>query len=367
MYVKNLYVNNFRNILNCNIELSKNVNVFIGDNAQGKTSLLESIYITSIGKSFRTTTDKELINFNSDYAFVSSEILDTNAFDKIDFAIDVTGKKRIAINKCPIKKNGDLLGNLYTVTFTPMDLNLIKLGPSERRSFMNIELCQLSSVYLNNLKQYNQVLKQRNNLLKKIQKDSSLENELFIWDKQLVDFGIKIYKSRVEFIEKINVFSKLLHNKITNNEEILEMKYKSNININDFEDKLASYHKKDIITGTTNLGIHKDDIVFLINDRDVRIFGSQGQQRSASLSVKLAEINLIKDLKNKTPILLLDDVLSELDKKRQSFLIQEIDDMQIILTCTGVEDFIRCFKNKENLKIFKVDKGCITEEKYNLI
>ncbi len=364
MYVKKLYINNFRNIIDASFELSKNVNIFIGDNAQGKTSILEGIYITSIGKSFRTTTDKEVIKFGSDYSFVSTEIADINSFYKIDFAIDSSGKKRIAINKCPIKKNGDLLGNLYTVTFTPTDLNLIKLGPSERRNFMNVELCQLSSIYLNNLKQYNQVLKQRNNLLKKIQKDSSLENELFMWDSQLVEYGSKIYIARKEYIEQINIFSKELHNKITKGEEELEIKYKYNVLDTEFYEKLEKSHKKDIITGTTNIGIHKDDISFLINDKDVRIYGSQGQQRTASLSVKLAEINLIKSLKNKTPVLLLDDVLSELDKKRQSFLIQEIDDMQVILTCTGVEDFVSCFKNKENLKVFSVDKGNITIENY---
>ncbi len=361
MFVKSLYLKNFRNIGEANIELSENVNIFIGNNAQGKTNTLESIYISSIGRSFRTVSDKEVINFESEYAFVSTEVCDENAYDKIDFAIDKTGKKRIAINKCPIKKNGDLLGNMYTVTFTPIDLNLIKLGPSERRSFLNIELCQLSNVYLNNLKQYNIILKQRNNLLKKIQKNKDLTDELFMWDIQLIEYGKKIFKSRKSFITQINDFANELHSKITDGNENLEVIYKYNVSDEDFENKLLKARKKDIMIGSTSVGVHKDDISFLINDVDVRVYGSQGQQRTASLSTKLAEIYLVKSVKGKTPILLLDDVLSELDKKRQSFLIKEINDMQVILTCTGVEDFINCFDNQENIKIFNVENGIITK------
>ncbi len=361
MFVKNLYLKNFRNILESNINLCENVNIFMGNNAQGKTNLLESIYITSIGRSFRTVSDKEIINFDNEYAYVSAEVCDIDAYDKIDFAIDKTGKKRIAINKCPIKKNGDLLGNMYTVTFTPIDLNLIKSGPSERRNFLNIELCQLSNVYLNNLKQYNIILKQRNNLLKKIQKNRSLEDELFMWDIQLIEYGKKIYKNRKGFIEQINAFAKELHSKITDNNEDLEIVYKYNVSDEDFEDRVLKARKKDILTGSTTVGVHKDDISFFINGRDVRIYGSQGQQRTASLSTKLAEIYLVKSVKGKMPILLLDDVLSELDKKRQNFLIKEINDLQVILTCTGVEDFINCFENQEKIKIFKVNNGVISE------
>ncbi len=361
MFVKSLYLKNFRNILEANINLSQNVNIFMGNNAQGKTNLLESIYITSIGRSFRTVFDKEIINFENEYAFVSAEVCDENAYDKIDFAIDKTGKKRIAINKCPIKKNGDLLGNMYTVTFTPIDLNLIKSGPSERRNFLNIELCQLSNVYLNNLKQYNIILKQRNNLLKKIQKNKDLEDQLFMWDIQLIEYGKKIFKSRKAFIEQINDFAKKLHSKITDDNENLEIIYKYNVSYEDFEDKILKSRKKDIMLGSTTVGVHKDDISFFINKRDVRIYGSQGQQRTASLSTKLAEIYLVKSVKGKTPILLLDDVLSELDKKRQNFLIKEMNDLQVILTCTGVEDFINCFENQDNIKIFKVKNGNINE------
>ncbi|MFV0440968.1 MAG: DNA replication/repair protein RecF [Lachnospirales bacterium] len=361
MFVKKLYLNNFRNLQNLDIELSQNVNIFMGDNGQGKTNVLESIYVSSIGKSFRTFSDKELVNFNMDFTFGSVDIYDDNSYDKIDFYIDKIGKKRFSLNKCHIKKNGDLLGNLYTITFTPKDLNIIKLGPSERRNFINTELCQISNIYLNNLKQYNIILKQRNNLLKQIQKNSKLEDQLFMWDSQLIEFGKKIFESRKKFIDSINVYAVDLHNKITDNKESLNIIYKFNVNSDEFEEKLDKSRKKDIFTGSTNVGIHKDDIVFLVDDKDVRVFGSQGQQRTVALAIKLAEIYLIKKIKNKKPVLLLDDILSELDKKRQNFLLEEIDDLQVILTCTGVEDFVNFFKDKENTKIFKVNEGNVID------
>ncbi len=357
MYVRSIELKNFRNIENAKLELNNNVNIFIGNNAQGKTNLLESIFVTSIGRSFRTKHDKDLIQFGQDYAFIRVEVADIDAYDKIEYYTDNIGRKKITMNNTVIRKNGDILGVLLTVSFTPQDLNLITDGPSERRRFLDIELCQLSQQYFHNLKQYNKVLKSRNNLLKTIQRDCKQVDQLDIWDIQLIEYGNKIYKERKKFIEKIEGYANELHSSITEQKENLKILYKSNFTPDSFENKLIKNRQRDVIFGHTAIGPHKDDLEFLINNIDVKNFGSQGQKRTASLSTKLAEIQLIKNIKNKTPILLLDDVLSELDKTRQNFLINKIKDIQVILTCTGVEDFINCFS--EDTTIFYVENGII--------
>lgn len=360
MYVSKLSLKNYRNLEQINLELNNGVNIFYGNNAQGKTNLLESIYICSTGRSHRTHIDKELINFNEEEAHIQAYCVEENILDKIDIHLKKNLKKGIALNNIPIRKIGELFGKLNAVIFSPEDLKLIKSGPSERRKFIDMELCQINNVYYYNLQQYYKVLKQRNNLLKKIQKDSSLKETLFVWDNQIVEFGIKIIKSRMSFIYKINEISHNIHLNITNNKEKLKIEYKPSVIQEDFLDKLKKNLEKDVFYGSTSYGPHKDDLNFYINDVNVRDFGSQGQQRTASLSTKLAEIELIRQEKNREPILLLDDVLSELDKTRQKFLINFIKDIQVIITCTGVEDFIKNFK--ENYSIYRVENGKISKK-----
>lgn len=360
MYVKKICLKNYRNIEKLELNLTDGVNIFYGQNAQGKTNLLESIYMCATGRSHRTHKDKELINFDSDEAHIRIEVCKQNIQDKIDIHLKKESKKGIAINNIPINKIGELFGYLNVVIFSPEDLNLIKQGPQERRKFIDMELCQINNIYYYNLSQYHKVLKQRNILLKKIDKDKSLKDTLFVWDKQLVQYGIKIIQTRSDFIQKLNIISNNIHKNITNNKEQLEIKYKPSVLKEEFEQKLLKNINKDILYKTTSYGPHKDDILFFINGINARDFGSQGQQRTVSLSTKLAEIQLIEEEKLSQPILLLDDVLSELDKDRQKFLIQNIKNLQVIITCTGVEDVLKNLH--KNCTIFYVNNGNIVKQ-----
>ncbi len=360
MYVKKISLKNYRNIERLDLELKNGVNIFYGQNAQGKTNLLESIYIGATGRSHRTHKDKELIKFGKDEAHIRLEVQKETIFDKIDIHLKNDSKKGIAINNIPISKLGELFGYLNVVIFSPEDLSLIKQGPQERRKFIDMELCQINNIYYYNLSQYYKVLKQRNSLLKKISKNISLKDTLFVWDSQLIDFGIKIIETRELFIQKLNSISKKIHQDITNNKEILEIKYKPSVTIEEFKEKLEKNIDKDILYATTSYGPHKDDVLFFINDVNARDFGSQGQQRTASLSAKLAEIQLIEEEKGILPVLLLDDVLSELDKDRQKFLIKNIKNLQVIITCTGVEDVLKNLEEKCN--IFYVSDGKINTD-----
>ncbi len=357
MYVKKISLKNYRNIERLELELKNGVNIFYGSNAQGKTNLLESIYIGATGRSHRTHKDKELIKFDKEEAHIRLDIQNDKISDRIDIHLKKDSKKGIAINNIAINKLGELFGYLNVVIFSPEDLSLIKQGPQERRKFIDMELCQINNIYYYNLSQYYKVLKQRNSLLKKILKDPSLKDTLFVWDNQLIEFGIKIIQARELFIKKLNNISKKIHMEITSNKENLEIKYKPNVLISEFKEKLEKSIDKDILYTTTSYGPHKDDILFFINNINVRDFGSQGQQRTASLSTKLAEINLIEDEKAVLPVLLLDDVLSELDKDRQKFLIKNIKKLQVIITCTGVEDVLKNLDEEYN--IFKVSDGNI--------
>lgn len=357
MYIYKLSVENFRNLKNVDIEFNKNINILYGDNAQGKTSILEGIYFCATGRSHKTHTDRSVINFDENEAHLKTIVYNDTICDKIDVHLKKNMKKWIAVNNMPVKKIGGLFGILHIVLFAPEDLQLIKSGPSERRRFIDLEMCQLSKVYYYNLKQYCKILKQRNNLLKEIQKNKSLKDTLFVWDGQLVEFGEKIINQRKKFVRDISEIASVIHNKITGGRECLEIIYKPSVNPDELEKKIIKNTEKDIFYGTTNAGPHKDDLSFIINGYDVRDYGSQGQQRCSALSSKLAEIEIIKKEKNTEPVLLLDDVLSELDQKRQSFLLESIKDIQVIITCTGIEDII---KNKvSDADVFFVEKGTV--------
>lgn len=360
MHIKSVSLQYFRNYERLTIDLNKGVNILYGANAQGKTNFLEAVYFCATGRSKRAGSDRELILFNKNEAHIQLFLDKEGLNDRLDVHIKKDTKKGIAVNGLAVKNLGGLFGVLYAVIFSPEDLQLIKAGPSERRRFMDMEICQLSSVYYYELQQYYKVLKQRNNLLKEIQKKRDLKDTLFIWDEQLVQHGIKVIMKRRQFLEKINILAKNIHFKITNNTENLEIIYKPSINEDDFKTKLKRAIDRDIIMGATSVGVHKDDISFFINKTDVRIFGSQGQQRTASLSAKLAEIELIKEYKSTEPVLLLDDVMSELDKSRQKYLISYINNIQTIITATGIEDIINKMENIENISIFEVKNGLIS-------
>ncbi len=359
MFVKTVKLINFRNYENLELELNPKINIFTGLNAQGKTNLLESIFIASIGKTFRCKSDKDAIMFNKNFCFIKLSIDNERVTDNIEMKLDKNGKKSISINGVSIRKHSELMGISIVISFSPDDLAILKNSPQERRRFIDVEMCQLSNVYYHNLKQYNSILKQRNTLLKVIKNDPTQKDTLFIWDSQLVEYGIKVIQAREKFLKEIAEYAKIIHSDITNGKESLKVVYKPNVTPENFLAKLERAVDRDILTGSTSYGVHKDDINFFINDVDVRLYGSQGQQRTTALSLKLAEIELFKKAKNCNPILLLDDVLSELDKQRQAYLIEKIDDIQVILTCTGVDDFINRFKSK--YKIFYVNDGSISD------
>ncbi len=357
MIVKSLKLKNFRNYDYLNINLEPNTNIFHGDNAQGKTNILESVYLSGTTKSHRGTKDRDLIQFGEEESHIETVVEKNGVPFKIDIHLKKNSPKGIAINKIPIKRASELFGVLNIVFFSPEDLNIIKNGPSERRRFMDLELAQLDKVYLNDLSNYNRIVNQRNKLLKDMYNRKDLEETLDIWDMQLIKYGCLVMKRRNDFINQINEIIGKIHEKLTGGREIIKLLYEPGVRNEDFEIALKRNRERDIKMKSTSVGPHRDDICFMCGDLDIRKFGSQGQQRTAALSLKLSEIELVKQEVNDTPVLLLDDVLSELDKHRQNYLLDSISDIQTLITCTGLDDFVshRFHINK----VFHVQGGSI--------
>jgi len=360
MIIKSLKLKNYRNYELLNIELNPATNIFCGDNAQGKTNILEAIYLSGTTKSHRGTKDRDLIRFESDESHIETIIEKRGVPFQIDLHLKKNNPKGIAINKIPIKKASELFGIINIVFFSPEDLNIIKNGPSERRRFMDMELAQLDRIYLSNLSNYNRIVNQRNHLLKDIYHKGNVEDTLDIWDEQLVNYGNKVIKRRNEFINEINEIISDTHKKLTGNKENLILSYESCIKHLTLEQALKRNRERDIRIKSTSCGPHRDDICFNCGSLDIRKFGSQGQQRTAALSLKLSEIELVKKLINDKPILLLDDVLSELDKHRQNYLLDSINDIQTLITCTGLDEFVN-HRFSIN-KIFRVIDGKAAKE-----
>lgn len=360
MFIKTLELKDYRNYDMLSIDFSDGINILYGDNAQGKTNILESIYISGTTKSHRSNKDREIIKLGKDESHIRMFVSRDNVIHKIDMHLKKNKPKGVAINGLAIKKSSELFGIVNIILFSPEDLSIIKNGPAERRRFIDLELCQLDKVYLYNLSNYNKIINQRNNLLKQISFNPKLMDTLSIWDMQLVEYGSKIIERRKLFIDQLNEIVYDIHNKLSGNKEHLIINYEPNVLANEFESKLKSTLQKDITLKLTNTGPHRDDISFLNDTIDLRKFGSQGQQRTAALSLKLAEIELVKKIIKDKPILLLDDVLSELDRKRQNYLLNSIRDIQTIITCTGLEEFIT---NRLSLdKIYHVVNGTVTNE-----
>ncbi|EOR23437.1 recombination protein F [Clostridium sartagoforme AAU1] len=357
MYIKRLQMLNYRNYKSLNITLGKNVNVFMGDNAQGKTNILEAIYYCAFSKSHRTSKDRDLINWNSDSAYISLLVGKDRLDKNIDINILKDGKKAIKINKIKVSKIGELFGNFNVVMFSPEDLKIIKDSPGIRRKFIDMELCQLNPKYYYNLVQYNKILNERNVILK----NRNLDKEILdIYDIQLANYGHHIVIDRINYINKLNFYGKDVHREISSGKENIEFRYIStikeleNIKVN-FYETLKKNRKKDIEKGITSIGPHRDDFIVLINDIDTKSFGSQGQQRSAVLTMKFSSLKIIKEITSEYPVLLLDDVLSELDFNRKRYILSTIGEIQTIITCTGIEDITNYLDNTSRL--FKVKDG----------
>lgn len=357
MILKSVALSHFRNYDDLYMEFDKGTNILYGDNAQGKTNVLESIYVSGTTKSHKGSKDRELIQFGQEESHIQTVVEKGGLDYQIDMHLKKNKSKGIAINRIPIKKASELFGILNIVFFSPEDLNIIKNGPSERRRFLDVELCQLDKIYLYNLTKYNKILNQRNRLLKDINFKPELLDTLAVWDMQLVEYGKKIIQTRKEFVEELNAIVYEIHKKISGNKEELVLKYEPDVIAENMEAQLEKCKEKDLRFGQTSVGPHRDDLCFMIQEIDVRKYGSQGQQRSCALSLKLSEIELVKKSIKETPILILDDVLSELDSNRQNFLLNSIHDIQTIITCTGLDEFVR--NRFEINKIFKVVNGTV--------
>ena len=333
MYIDKMKLINFRNYECQEIQFNKNINIIYGDNAQGKTNILEAIFLSSFGKSFRTSKEKELIKFGQDKLMVEANFQKKDRDGKI--RIEIGSKKQITVNGIKIKKLSELLGNINIVIFTPEDINILKDGPAGRRRFLDMMIGQLRPNYVHNLNLYMQTLEQRNNYLKQIKEINKPQEMLEIWDEKLAEYGEKVYLYRKEFVDKIINKINDIHKKITDEKEELKIEYISNCSKkNEYLKILNERRKLDIIKGFTTKGVHRDDFVIYINNREVGVYGSQGQNRTVILSLKLSELNVVYDEIGEYPILLLDDFMSELDEKRRKNFLENIENTQVIITGT---------------------------------
>lgn len=377
MIIKSLSVANFRNHRSTTLALSPGVNILVGNNAQGKTNLLEAIYLTCVGKGWRTNKDREMINFDGDHARVRTVTKKSFGDCTVEINLSRTAKKSIKINDVPVQRMGELMGQVNCVFFSPDELRLIKEAPVDRRRFLDIDISQMDKTYFYALLRYNKILLQRNALLKS-QKEDILSG-LRIWDTQLANVGAHIIVRRLAFIEQLKKQVVKVHNFLTDGSEELKLSY-TNITVADSEaedyitaagscsdasltsaglerilmEHLIASREKDMRMKTTTVGPHRDDIKILINDKDVRYYASQGQQRTLALSLKLAELEIFRETTGEMPVLLLDDVLSELDNKRQSKLIAALKKCQSIITSTTLPPSLG-----KDAKVFKVVNGAV--------
>ena len=349
MYIEKIKLQNFRNYKQLELNLNKNINIIYGNNAQGKTNILESIFLCSFGKSFRTTKEKEMIKFNETKLTVEVFYQKKDRDGKIK--IEIGDKKQIYLNGIKIKKLSELLGNVNIVIFTPEDINILKDGPAGRRRFLDMMIGQLRPNYVYNLNMYLKTIEQRNNYLRQIREENKPEEMLEIWDEKLAEYAEIIFNYRNEFIKKIIQKINKIHSEITENKEKLEIEYISNCeNKENYLKLLKERRKLDIIKGFTTKGIHRDDFMIYINEKEVGAYGSQGQNRTVVLSLKLAELNVIYDEIGEYPILLLDDFMSELDIERRKNFLNNIKNTQVILTGTEKIDLPNLEYNLYNVK-----------------
>ena len=349
MYINKIEIKNFRNYEKQEIELNPHINIFYGDNAQGKTNILEAIFISGFGKSFRTSKEKEMIKLGATVFYQKSD-----RDGKIRTVI--SNKKQIEVNGVKIKKLSELIGKINLVIFTPDDIQILKSGPEKRRRFLDMMIGQLRPKYVYILNLYLKTLEQRNNYLKQIKEENKPESMLEIWDEKLAEYAEIICKYRTEFIEKLNRKIKEIHSEVTSNSEEIKIEYITECNNREIYLQLLKQRRKlDIIKGYTTKGIHRDDFKCIINDKEIEVYGSQGQHRTAILSLKLAELYVIYDEIGEYPILLLDDFMSELDEKRRKSFLSYIKDTQVIITCTDKMKL----DNLNEYKLFNVKNGKI--------
>ena len=369
MILRKIKLVNFRNYKNFNIDFKKNINIIIGDNAQGKTNILESIYTLALTKSYRTTNDSNLIRLNQEKFMITGEIKDEKVFKKLSLEL-YKGNKVAKLNDNIVNKISDYIGNLYVILSSPDDLQMIKGSPADRRNFLNIEISQLSSNYIKKYNEFNKILKMRNDYLKLLFTNSLGDyNYLDILTSNLIDREVDIYIERKNFIDKINENLTNIYKNITNIKD-LKIVYETNVEFEKFDvetikntlkDKYNRNQKREIAMGMTLYGPHRDDFTFTIEGNDIKIFGSQGQQKLAFIALKFSEIPIFEEKTATKPIILLDDIFSELDKTKKNKLIQYInDDYQVIITSNDTKDISKKILN--DAYIIKIKDGKITEK-----
>ena len=356
MTVNSVKIKNFRNIADLSFTADNGVNVIYGENAQGKTNILESIWLFTGCKSFRGAKDNELIKFGEDFSKINLEFSD-NLREKKSEIIIADKKKNASLNGVSLRSTAELIGSFYAVIFSPVHLSLIKDGPSARRKFLDTALCQLKPSYAEHLAGYKRALVQRNALLKDLHLNSELYDMLDTWDDQLARYSACVIKERLQYIDLLSDYSKNIYSGISENKEEFSVFYSKNISkdysvkdiyLSEIEN-LKNSRKEDIFSKTTTVGPHRDDLEILINNVSARSFGSQGQQRSCALALKLGESEIIKKVTGETPVALLDDVMSELDEKRQDYVLNHINDRQVFLTCCDPSQVLRLCGGKSFL------------------
>jgi len=365
MRIDSIDLENFRNYPSLHLDFEEGIHIFYGDNAQGKTNLLEAIYLSSVNRSFRTPNDRELIRFTDEEGHIKIFFEKQEIRHRIDVHLRKNNRKGIALDGVPVRRAGDFIGTLNVILFSPEDLQIVKEGPGERRRFLNTEISLLDKVYYAAIIRYKKALEQRNQLLKDISSDASLEGTLDAWDETLVSAGREIIATRRSFVSELAEIVKSFHETITGGKETLTLRYEPDVTEEYFGIRLKEHRERDLRQKTTTAGPHRDDLAFDIEAKekdepvmDARVYGSQGQQRTAALSLKLSEIEYVRRKTGEYPVLLLDDVLSELDAGRQRFLLDSINGVQTFLTCTGLEDVLKHSIRTE--KVYHVTNGVIT-------
>ncbi|MDR2832483.1 MAG: DNA replication/repair protein RecF [Streptococcaceae bacterium] len=368
MKIDTLQLVNFRNYSQVQLDFSDSINIFLGENAQGKTNLLESIYVLALTKSHRTNQEKELVNFESKEALLAAKISRRTGNFSIEVKFTTKGRQT-KVNHIQQKKLSEYIGAMNVILFAPEDLEIVKGSPSVRRKFLDMELSQMNPIYLYDLMEYQKLLKQRNLYFKQMFEKKKALDELYldILEEQLAEFGTKVIIARKKFIEQLSVWAKNVHSTISGNREELKLSYLQTVKATDdvlvenYIKQLKETRSKDARRFTTSIGPHREDLLFYVNDLYVSRFGSQGQQRTSALSVKLAEIDLMKEFTGEYPILLLDDVMSELDNERQVFLLQAILGKTQTFVTTTTLDHLKDLNVPG--KIFYVENGKIINEK----
>ncbi|UIN46266.1 DNA replication/repair protein RecF [Bacillus licheniformis] len=370
MYIQNLTLSSYRNYERLDLQFENKVNVIIGENAQGKTNLMEAIYVLAMAKSHRTSNDKELIRWDEDYAKIEGRVIKKNGSVPIQLVISKKGKKG-KVNHIEQQKLSQYVGAVNTIMFAPEDLNLVKGSPQVRRRFLDMEIGQVSPVYLHDLSLYQKILSQRNHFLKQLQTRKQTDQTMLdVLTEQLTEFAAKVVMKRLQFVEQLEKWAQPIHSGISRGLEELTLKYHTSLHVSDspdlskminsYQETFSKLRDKEIERGVSLSGPHRDDVLFYVNGRDVQTYGSQGQQRTTALSLKLAEIDLIQEEIGEYPILLLDDVLSELDDYRQSHLLHTIQGrVQTFVTTTSVDGIDH--KTLNEAEIFRVENGTISD------